>query len=97
MKEKKSRRRRRNRNRKDRRHRRKRRRKTRIKYRSTKITTSIKSNKNDKTHDKLLSQIVVEQQDKRGDTVEYTKEDEETSKNRVEMQYTYTDLQIEKE
>ena len=39
---------------------------------------------------------MVEQQDKRGDTVEYTKEDEETSKNRVEMQYTYTDLQIEK-
>jgi hypothetical protein len=61
-----------------------------------KLQLVLKVTKNDKTHDKLLSQIVVEQQDKRGDTVEYTKEDEETSKNRVEMQYTYTDLQIEK-
>ena len=61
-----------------------------------KLQLVLKVAKNDKTHDKLLSQIVVEQQDKRGDTVEYTKEDEETSKNRVEMQYTYTDLQIEK-
>lgn len=61
-----------------------------------KLQLVLRVTKNDKTHDKLLSQIVVEQQDKRGDTVEYTKEDEETSKNRVEMQYTYTDLQIEK-
>lgn len=61
-----------------------------------KLQLVLKVTENDKTHDKLLSQIVVEQQDKRGDTVEYTKEDVETSKNRVEMQYTYTDLQIEK-
>ncbi len=61
-----------------------------------KLQLVLKVTKNDKTHDKLLSQIVVEQQDKRGDTVEYTKEDEETSKNRVEMEYTYTDLHIEK-
>lgn len=61
-----------------------------------KLQLVLKVTKNDKTHDKLLSQILVEQQDKRGDTVEYTKEDEETSRNRVEMQYTYTDLQIEK-
>ena len=45
-----------------------------------KLQLVLKVTKNDKTHDKLLSQIVVEQQDKRGDTVEYTKEDEETSK-----------------
>ena len=56
----------------------------------------LRVTKNDKTQDRLLSQITVEQQDKRGDVVEYTEEDKENSKNRVEMQYTYTDLKIEK-
>ena len=56
----------------------------------------LRVTKNDKTQDRLLSQITVKQQDKRGDVVEYTEEDKENSKNRVEMQYTYTDLKIEK-
>ena len=61
-----------------------------------KLQLVLRVTKNDKTHHRLLSQITVEQQDKRGDIIEYTKENEENSKNRVEMQYTYTDLQIEK-
>ena len=61
-----------------------------------KLQLVLRVTKNDKTHHRLLSQITVEQQDKRGDVVEYAKEDEANSKNRVEMQYTYTDLQIEK-
>lgn len=61
-----------------------------------KLQLVLRVTKNDKTHHRLLSQITVEQQDKRGDVVEYTKENEANSKNRVEMQYTYTDLQIEK-
>ena len=61
-----------------------------------KLQLVLRVTKDDKTHHRLLSQITVEQQDKRGDVVEYAKEDEANSKNRVEMQYTYTDLQIEK-
>ena len=61
-----------------------------------KLQLVLRVTKDDKTHHRLLSQITVEQQDKRGDVVEYSKEDEANSKNRVEMQYTYTDLQIEK-
>ena len=61
-----------------------------------KLQLILRVTKDDKTHHRLLSQITVEQQDKRGDVVEYAKEDEANSKNRVEMQYTYTDLQIEK-
>lgn len=61
-----------------------------------KLQLVLRVTKDDKTHHRLLSQITVEQQDKRGDVVEYAKENEANSKNRVEMQYTYTDLQIEK-
>ena len=61
-----------------------------------KLQLVLRVTKDDKTHHRLLLQITVEQQDKRGDVVEYSKEDEANSKNRVEMQYTYTDLQIEK-
>ena len=61
-----------------------------------KLQLVLRVTKDDKTHHRLLSQITVEQQDKRGDVVEYSKEDEANSKNRVEVQYTYTDLQIEK-
>ena len=61
-----------------------------------KLQLVLRVTKHDKTHHRLLSQITVEQQDKRGDIVEYTSENKDKSKNRVEMQYTYTDLQIEK-